>query len=278
VQHLHETFYDMRQLVATVLCPPWPRPSSGMAKGRIVAAHVTTELLGEPEGSEEVERVQWDTMVMLADGSGDLSASGEVCSVTTSSSLRELCHDLIEPTATIRWLVRAAEADSGEELHDRLEAIAAAAGQIAAICDDILDPPRFRPHVRLDEIAAEAVASARARYAGVIDIVSQPVIALVHAGDIIRILCNILANACRAAGPIGRITVEVDEVDGQARVTIADSGHGLVGAAVGGRVGLGLEIIGALALKYGGSVHLGVSDLGGLAVTVQVPAQGRSSS
>jgi signal transduction histidine kinase len=130
----------------------------------------------------------------------------------------------------------------------------------------------------LDKVAAEAVASARARYAGEIDVISQPVTALVHPGDIIRILCNILANACRAAGPVGRITVGVDEADGQARLTIADSGQGLAGPTAGGRAGLGREIIGGLALKYGGSVHLGVSDLGGLAVTVQVPAQGRSSN
>ncbi len=61
-------------------------------------------------------------------------------------------------------------------------------------------------------------------------------------------------------------------------MTIADSGQGLVGAAVRGRAGLGLEIVGALALKYGGSVHLGVSDFGGLAVTVLVPAQRGSSN
>src|ERR1700722_4575094 len=128
---------------------------------------------------------------MLADGSGELSASGVVSSVTTGSSLRELCHDLVEPAATIRWLVRAAEAESGEELRDRLAAIAPAAGPLAAICDAILDPPQCRPRVRLDQIAAEAVASARARYTGVIDIVSQPVNALVRTGDIIRILCNI---------------------------------------------------------------------------------------
>jgi signal transduction histidine kinase len=251
-----------------------------MAEGRNAAAGASAAaaLLGKTEGSEEMERVQWGTRGTLVDGSGELSALGDVSSVTTGSSLRELCHDLIEPAATIRWLARAAEAESGEEIRDRLEAIAVAAGQIAAICDDILDPPRCRPHVRLDKIAAEAAASARARYAGVIDVVSQPVTALVRNGDIIRILCNILANACRAAGPVGRITVEVDEADGQARLTIADSGHGLAGAAVSGRAGLGLEIIGALALKYGGSVHLGVSDLGGLAVTVQVPAQGRSSN
>lgn len=199
---------------------------------------------------------------------------------TTGSSLRELCHDLIEPAATIRWLVRAAEteAEAGDELRDRLAAIAAAAGQIAVICDDILNPPRCRPQIRLDKIVAEAVASVGARYAGVIDVVSQPVTALVHASDIIRILCNILANACRAAGPVGRIAVKVEEADGQAQLTIADSGPGLAGAAVGGRAGLGLEIVGALALKYGGSVQLAVSDLGGLAVTVLVPARGRSSS
>ena len=215
---------------------------------------------------------------MLADGSADPLAPGDVISVITASSLRELCHDLIEPTATIRWLVRGAEADSGEDLRARLEAIAAAAGQIAAICDEIIDPPRRRPRVRLDKVAAEAIASARARYTGAIDIVSQPVTAAVCTGDIIRILCNLLSNACRAAGPVGRIRVAVGETDGCARLTIDDSGHGLDGTAARGRAGLGLDIVSALAMKNGGSVHLGASDLGGLAVTVQVPAQGGYSS
>jgi signal transduction histidine kinase len=225
-----------------------------------------------------VDQVQWGTTGMLADGLGKLSAPAEGAYGTTSGSLRELCHDLIEPTATIRWLVRAAEAESGEGLRDRLEAIAAAAGQIAAICDDILDPPLTCPRVRLDLIAAETVARARVRYTGTIDIESQPVTALVRTGDAIRILGNILANACRAAGPGGRVAVTVDESDGRARLTIADSGPGLAEPEIGGRAGLGLQITGALVLKHGGSVHLSIGELGGLAVTVQVPAQGRISS
>jgi signal transduction histidine kinase len=114
----------------------------------------------------------------------------------------------------------------------------------------------------------------------VIDIAAQPAAALARSGDIIRILGNLLANACRAAGPDGRVRVLIDQADNQARLTIADSGNGLGLAAPGrtGRTGLGLDILGALALKYGGSVHLGVSDLGGLAVTVLLPAPGRSSS
>lgn len=213
---------------------------------------------------------------MLPENAGGLPAPADAL-VTTGTSLRELCHDLIEPTATIIWLVRAAENESGGEIRGRLEAIAAAAGQIAAICDDILDPPSSRPHVRLDRVAAEAVASARARYSGEIDVVAEPVTVAAGGGDIVRILCNVLANACRAAGPAGQVRVAVGEAGGQARLTIADSGHGLGGAGATGRCGLGLEIIGALALKYGGSVHLCVSDLGGLAVTVQVPAQRGSS-
>jgi signal transduction histidine kinase len=240
----------------------------------VAAPRAATAAVGKLEGSKQVERVQGAGTGMPADGSGGPSAPGNAFSTNSDSTLRELCHDLIEPAATIKWLVRAAEGGSGEELHDRLAAIAAAAGQIAAICGDVLDPPRRRPCVRLDRVAAEAVASAQARYSGAIDIVSHPVIALACTGDIIRIFCNLLANACRAAGPVGRVVVAVGRADGWARLSIADSGHGLAGPAPGGRAGLGLDIVGMLAVKNGGTVALGVSDLGGLAVTVQVPAQG----
>jgi len=208
----------------------------------------------------------------------DLSATADVSLAAAGLSLRELCHDLIEPTATIKWLVRAAEAEPGQDLGNRLGAIAIAAGQIAAICEHVLNEPRRHPGVRLDLLADDAVASAQVRYDGLIDIVSKPVTALAQPGDVVRILYNILTNACRAAGPAGRVRVLIDEADGQARLTISDSGAGLGHRVPGGRAGLGLEIIGALALKYGGSVHLSVSDLGGLAVTVWLPTPGGSSS
>ena len=225
-----------------------------------------------------MERVKRGCLSIPAENLADLSATAEVSSAAAGLSLRELCHDLIEPTATIRWLVRAAEADSGQDLRNRLGAIAIAAGQIAAICEQLLDGPQRYAGARLDLIADDAVASAQVRYAGLIDVVSKPVTALAQPGDVVRILCNILTNACRAAGPAGQVRVLIDEADGQARMTVADSGDGLGQPVPGGRAGLGLEIIGALALKYGGSVHLGVSDLGGLAVTVWLPTPGGSSN
>jgi signal transduction histidine kinase len=231
------------------------------------------------EGSgKKVERVKRGCLSIPADNLADFSATAEVSLAAAGLSLRELCHDLIEPTATIRWLVRAAEAESGQDLQNRLGAIAIAAGQIAAICEHILDGPQRYAGVRLDLIADDVGASAQVRYAGLIEVVSQPVTALAQPGDVVRILYNLMTNACRAAGPSGRVRVLIDESDGQARMTIADSGDGFSHPVPGGRAGLGLEIIGALALKYGGSVHLGVSDLGGLAVTVWLPTPGGSSN
>jgi signal transduction histidine kinase len=228
----------------------------------------------------KVERIQWQYLSIPADNLANVSAAGDVSSAAVGSSLPELCHDIIEPAATIRWLVRAASGEPGQDQQNKLRAIDIAAGQIAAICEHILDRPQRLNGVRLDLLAADAVASAQVRYAGAIDLVAQPVMALAGLGDIVRILCNILANVCRAAGPAGRIRVLVDQADGQARVAIADSGHGLGQAIPGSRtgLGLGLEIVGALALKCGGSVHLGVSELGGLAVTVALPGPGRSSN
>jgi signal transduction histidine kinase len=221
--------------------------------------------------------VHQECLSILDDGFAGLSMDEDVSLTAANSPLRELCHDLIEPTATIRWLVRAAANESGPDLQTRLGAIAAAAAQIAVICETVLGSPRHAT-ARLDVLAADAAASTQVRYAGVINVVAEPVTALAPAGDLVRILGNLLANACRAAGPAGRVRVLVDEADGQARLAIADTGNGLGAAAQAGRAGLGLDIVSALALKHGGSVHLGVSDLGGLAVSVLLPAQGRASN
>ncbi len=202
----------------------------------------------------------------------DLRVMSDGTPVTAGTSLREFCHDLIEPATTIRWLARAAVTDAGPDLRDRLGAIALVASQLAAICEQILDRPRHDEGSRLDLLAGEAAASAQVRYDGVIDVIVQPVTALAPAGDLVRILGNLLANACRAAGPSGRVRVIADVTGGQARLAIADTGSDHGQAVPGGRAGLGLDIVGALARTHNGHVHLGASDLGGLAVTVLLPA------
>ena len=59
--------------------------------------------------------------------------------------VRELCHDLLESAATIGLLAQAADVEAGpavapdSQLPGQLRLITAAAGQIAAICTQVLD-------------------------------------------------------------------------------------------------------------------------------------------
>jgi signal transduction histidine kinase len=186
--------------------------------------------------------------------------------------MRELCHDLIEPVASIKLLVKVACAESHPDppVRERLRLIADEAGRIGDICGQILDQPRRSALLRLDVLAADAVASAQLRHNGLIEAVIDPVTLYVHPAIIIRILNNLLTNACRAAGAGGRVRVLVALQDGQGRLAVSDSGDGL-GSRKEGRASLGLEIIGGLALGCGGTVQMGASDLGGLCVTVLLP-------
>lgn len=57
-----------------------------------------------------MEQMQRGCLSIPADDFADLSAARDVSPAKVGSSLRELCHELIDPTAPIRWLVHAADA------------------------------------------------------------------------------------------------------------------------------------------------------------------------
>jgi signal transduction histidine kinase len=202
--------------------------------------------------------------------SEDAATSGKACEDGTGNRLlRELAHDLILPAASIKLLANAAytESDPDAAVRDRLRLIANEAAMIAEICRQVLDRPRRPGPVQLDALAAEAVARAQLRYRGAIEGAISPVTVLVHPAVVVRILNNLLSNACQAAGPRGRVRVRVAPDSAQARLRVEDSGQGLV-EAKSGRPALGLEIIGSLVLSCGGTVQMEVSDLGGLRVNV----------
>jgi len=192
--------------------------------------------------------------------------------ISALNGMRALCHDLIDPAATIRVLVHAACAETNLDpvLRDRLQMIAVEAGRIGDICRQVLDRPSRPAPVRLDVLAAEALQSVRSRYKTTIELVTTPVTMRILPAIIIRILGNLLANACRAAGPEGQVRLLVALVGDRARLAVADSGAGFdIGRT--GRASLGLEIVGSLVLDCGGTVEMGTSDLGGLSVAVTFP-------
>jgi signal transduction histidine kinase len=191
-------------------------------------------------------------------------------------TLRELCHDLSTPATSIKLLtqVATAESDPGPAMRARLRQISEEASRIADICGYFLDQPAdagARPadaaEADLHILAAEVADSLRWRYSGVITVTAEPVTVAAHPAVVVRILTNLLENACRAAGPGGRVQVMVRQDGEQASLVIADSGPGF-GQTESGKASLGLSIVAAMVRRGGGSLRMGVSDLGGIAVTV----------
>ena len=191
-------------------------------------------------------------------------------------TLRELCHDLTMPATSIRLLVSAAtrESDPDPPLRARLCQIADEASRIADICGYFLDPARRTALSDLRMLAAYAADSARSRYLGTIDVVAEPLMAVAHPVDVVRILANLLDNACRAAGPEGRVRLAVERGEERALMIVADSGPGF-GNGESGQASLGLGIVAALVRRNNGDLRMGTSDLGGLAVAVALPVGAR---
>lgn len=195
-------------------------------------------------------------------------------------TLRELCHDLTVPATAIKLLtqVAAAESDPGPAMLSRLRQISEEASRIADICSYFLDqpgdadaPPSGEGPADLNVLAAEAADSMRWRYSSAITVSADPVSVTAHPVVVVRILTNLLDNACRAAGPGGRVQVTVRRDGEQAKLVIADSGPGF-GQAESGKASLGLSIVAAMVRRGGGSLRMASSELGGIAVTVTLPS------
>jgi len=189
-------------------------------------------------------------------------------------TLRELCHDLTVPATSIKLLtqVAATESDPGPAMRARLRQIYEEAARIANICGYVLDQPREQGPADLDLLAADVADSARWQYAGRIDVVADPAPVAAHPVVVVRILTNLTDNACRAAGPGGRVRLTVRAEGERATLIVADSGRGF-GQGESGKASLGLDIVAAMARRCGASVTLGPSDLGGAGVTVTFPRQ-----
>ena len=189
-------------------------------------------------------------------------------------TLRELCHDLTVPATAIKLLtqVAAAESDPGPAMLGRLRQICDEATRIADICGYFLDQPRDDDPADLDLLAADVADAARWRYTGMIDVVAETARVAAHPVVILRILTNLTDNACRAAGPGGRVRLTVRAEGDRATLVVADSGRGF-GQGEPGRASLGLDIVATMARRGGAAVEMSTSDMGGTAVTVTFPRE-----
>ena len=84
-------------------------------------SHLVPALLGRLDGlGERVERVHRVCVSVPADGHAAVSAGSGISYAAMRPRQHKPCHDLIEPTTTIAWLVRATSAIRGHQRVRRL--------------------------------------------------------------------------------------------------------------------------------------------------------------
>jgi two-component system, OmpR family, sensor kinase len=175
--------------------------------------------------------------------------------------VRELAHDLRQPLAAIRALAAAAAADvdAAAPVLQRLAQITDQANWISAAIDDALKPDvGIRAAVAQQPVFVRAlvravVATERLTYRGRInfdDGDSDDRYVIVTATRLRRAVANVLANATRAAGPLGDVGVSVISDGGLEIVEISDNGPGF--GRLGQEHGIGLQVTRSVLMESGG--------------------------
>ncbi len=191
--------------------------------------------------------------------------------------LRETCHDMKQPLACVFALVAAALAEPGlpRSAADRLEQLVEQARCLRDMIEQLLHGDHHpEDRVRLLDLAflAEEIAAAEHLvYEGEIGFTrpSEPVLTWGDLVDIRRIIVNLLGNATRAAGSLGKVQIDVRNEQETAQLTIDDSGPGF------GRIpeghGLGLQSVARSIGRYEGNIDYGRGSLGGVRVRLCLP-------
>lgn len=190
----------------------------------------------------------------------------------SSTDARRLAHDLLQSVVIVEALVGAirARSDLDDELHGRLGTIQSELRVMARLCDHQLDGSRPSGGVDVAAVATRAVERARVIYEGEITLEVRPARLDGDALDWERCLFNLVENACRAAGPTGKVTMRVWSDDHAVRVHIGDSGPGY-GRIVTGRASLGMVTVSRVIDRHAGHLEIGQSSLGGAELAIVVP-------
>jgi signal transduction histidine kinase len=208
--------------------------------------------------------------------------AGRIPGEVADEAILRVCHDLVTPAVTIRYLAEAIEddPDASADLRRLATLIAAESTAISDICAFVLDTSQKASPVRLDWIVSDCVSSASAWFRGTINERVDPVTLSAQRVPMLRLVSNLLNNACNAAGPDGevRVTLENDEL--VAHLDVANTGARLEPELLTGTDGsgtpstLGLRIVSGILTEYHGQLKVEPGRLGGTTVHVRLPLGG----
>lgn len=193
------------------------------------------------------------------------------------ADLRQFAHDILQSTTIIQALVAVTRRsiEDRERVESNLDLLEEEARSVAALCQRGLDGGVSATPLDLIEVAMGVVVRMRRTYDGHIEFEREPPQGLLVTGDALdwqRSLINLVENACRAAGPNGKVSVRCCEDADSIRVSVDDSGPGF-GAAPAGRSSLGMLAVSRLVDGHSGHIELRRSPLGGAQVTLVIPSR-----
>jgi signal transduction histidine kinase len=186
-----------------------------------------------------------------------------------------LWHDLRQSVAVILASAAAAAEDPSHSPEARrwLGHISEEAQRISRICEHAVRAESAPPVLRsVDDVVFGVIDSIGVVVSTVIEFRASGEEIAVDGAAMERALVNIVDNACNAAGPDGRVRIEIAGVSHRGVViTVDDSGPGFV-ARSGARAGLGLDGARRVLTSLGGALRISKrGPLGGARAELQVP-------
>lgn len=190
----------------------------------------------------------------------------------TESAIRGLLHDLGHQLMTVSLLAESLQAHSDLPAEARRRSRLVAQETVRAL-DMIASGSPASPRVPgaasqlvdvRDLTAQVAKLTGIAHQTPVLLLPGQPAFLQVDPMLVWRVLCNIVDNAARAAGPDGQVDISISRGHGTI-ITVTDSGDGF-GNGPAGTAGIGLSVVRQLLATVGGHLDISTEAKGGTSV------------
>jgi PAS domain S-box-containing protein len=272
--------------------------------------HVSDKVTNKDDGdfseSEEAVLAQLAHVASVAIENARLYAELREQDRRKDEFLALLAHELRNPLAPLRnglQVMRLASADAGA-VHEARAMMERQLAHMVRLIDDLLDISRItcnkmelrRARLLLADVVNHAVEGARPTIeAGghelVISLPADPVVLDADLTRLAQVFANLLTNSAKYTEPGGRIWLTAFEEDGQAVVSVRDTGIGIPAEALPrifdmfsqldrnieratGGLGIGLALVKGLVEMHGGTVSAESDGEGkGSTFTVRLPAQ-----
>ena len=264
--------------------PQKPAPSQSAPEEMIATESLLPRSEGVPfpgtvarvEASAEVLGDQPDVDRLAGHLARPASRDGSLTS-RASRRVAEICHDMRQPMATIRYLVENALHDHPSSSMGRyVSGINAQLDYMTDLTERLLGEfvvarEAVEVHALLQAVVATAQGEAARSSVRLTMVVREQMIVWADEVSLRRAIINLVENAIRAAGPAGQIRISSSSRPGMVAICVEDSGPGLNGA-VNPRPALGLLITEQVARVHGGRIEAAVSSrLGGAAFWLLLP-------